>query len=65
MIELRKATRKAVKYACLHFHYAKSVPVVSYAYNVYENGNGAELSFLAPAQQSILRKCLIAFKAKF
>lgn len=38
MIELRKATPKAVKYACLHFHYSKSVPSVSYGYNVYQDG---------------------------
>lgn len=37
MIELRKSTPKAIRYACLHFHYAKSVPSVQYAYNVYEN----------------------------
>lgn len=38
MIELRKATADAIRYACLHFHYAKCVPSVSYAYNVYEDG---------------------------
>lgn len=38
MIELRKATAKAVRYACLHFHYAKSVPSVLYGYNVYQDG---------------------------
>lgn len=38
MIELRKATPKAIRYACLNFHYAKSVPSVQYAYNVYEGG---------------------------
>ena len=39
MIELRHATRKAVEYACKNFHYAKCVPAVTHAYNVYENGN--------------------------
>lgn len=39
MITLTKATPKAVKYACTHFHYAKSVPATKYAYNVYEDGN--------------------------
>lgn len=38
MIELRKSTPKAIKYACLHFHYAKCVPSVSYGYNVYQDG---------------------------
>ena len=38
MVELRKASTKAIKYACLHFHYAKRVPAVKYAYNVYQNG---------------------------
>lgn len=38
MIELRKATPKAVKYACMNFHYAKSVPAVKYSYNVYNDG---------------------------
>jgi len=51
MITLTKATGEAVKYACLHFHYAKRVPSAWYSYNVYnENkewcgvivyGNGA------------------------
>ncbi len=48
MIELRKATRKAVKYACLHFHYAKAVPVVSYAYNAYENGEWCGVIIFGP-----------------
>ena len=38
MIELRKATPKAIRYACLNFHYAKAVPSVSYGYNVYQDG---------------------------
>lgn len=38
MIELRKATPKAIRYACLNFHYAKSVPSVQYGYNVYQDG---------------------------
>ena len=32
-----KATPKAIKYACLNFHYAESVPTVQYAYNVYND----------------------------
>lgn len=38
MITLTKATPKAIRYACLKFHYAKAVPSVQYGYNVYENG---------------------------
>ena len=38
MIELRRASAKAIKYACLHFHYARSVPANQYSYNIYENG---------------------------
>lgn len=38
MIELRKATHEAIKYSCLHFHYSKSVPSVSYGWNVYQDG---------------------------
>lgn len=37
-MRITKANRKAVEYACKHFHYAKSVPTVQYAYNVY-NGD--------------------------
>lgn len=35
MITLKRATPEAVRYACLNFHYAKAVPCVEYAYNVY------------------------------
>lgn len=36
---LKRATTKAIKYACLNFHYAKCVPAVQYAYNVYNSQN--------------------------
>lgn len=39
MVTLKRATPEAVKYACLHFHYAKRVPCSEYSYNVY-NANG-------------------------
>ena len=32
---LKKATYKAIKYACLKFHYAKSVPVNVFGYSVF------------------------------
>lgn len=37
MVKLTLANIDAVKYACLNFHYAKRVPVIAIAYNVYEN----------------------------
>lgn len=39
MITLKRATPEAVRYACLNFHYAKSVPSAKYAYNVYNAEN--------------------------
>ena len=35
MIELRRATPEAIRYACMKFHYAKAIPSAEYAYNVY------------------------------
>lgn len=32
---LKKANNEAIKYACHHFHYSKSVPVNTFGYNVY------------------------------
>lgn len=37
-MNITRATPKAYRYACMNFHYAKAVPVVSYAYNVYQDG---------------------------
>ena len=34
---LRKASYKAIKYACLNFHYSKRIPVVRSAYSVFNN----------------------------
>lgn len=39
MITLKRATPEAVRYACMNFHYAKAVPSVGYAYNVYNEAN--------------------------
>lgn len=36
-MRLEKASYKAVKYACLNFHYAKVVPVVGIAFSVFNN----------------------------
>lgn len=38
-MKITKANSKAIKKACLDFHYAKSVPTVQYAYNVYNDKN--------------------------
>ena len=38
-MRLEKASHKAIKYACMNFHYAKSVPNVGIAYNVFNNKN--------------------------
>jgi hypothetical protein len=34
---LEKASNKAIKYACLNFHYAKSIPVNVFGYSVFNN----------------------------
>ena len=36
-MRLTKASAKAVRYACMHFHYAKAVPVNTLGYNVYND----------------------------
>lgn len=36
-MRLTKANSKAIKKACIDFHYAKSVPTVQYGYNVYND----------------------------
>ncbi len=36
-MRLTVANKEAIKYACLKFHYAKSVPVNSFGYNVFNN----------------------------
>ncbi len=36
---LKKASYKAIKYACLNFHYAKSVPVNVFGYSVFNDKN--------------------------
>lgn len=38
-MRLTKATLQAIKYACLHYHYSKAIPVNPIGYNVY-NDNG-------------------------
>lgn len=36
---LKKASTKAVKYACMNFHYAKSIPVNTFGYSVFNENN--------------------------
>ena len=38
-MRLEIASHKAIKYACLNFHYAKVVPLTSIGFNVYNNNN--------------------------
>lgn len=38
-MRLEKASYKAVKYACLNFHYAKSIPVNVTGYSVFNDAN--------------------------
>lgn len=36
-MRITRANTAAIKYACLHFHYAKRVPVNTIGYNIYNN----------------------------
>lgn len=36
-MRISRATHKAVKYACLKFHYARAVPMVKYGFNIFNN----------------------------
>lgn len=38
-MKLEKASQKAIKFACLNFHYAKSVPVNSFGFSVFNDEN--------------------------
>lgn len=38
-MKLTRANAKAIKYACLRFHYAKAVPVNTLGYNVYNDND--------------------------
>ena len=38
-MRLEKASYKAIKYACLNFHYAKSIPVNTFGYSVFNKDN--------------------------
>lgn len=57
-MRISKATPDGTKYACLHFHYAKAVPVCQYVYNVWNDedewcgviiyGGGANMHIASP-----------------
>ena len=38
-MRLTRANNKAIRYACLNFHYAKYVPVTPFGYNVYNDND--------------------------
>lgn len=38
-MRLTRATPQAIRYACLHFHYAKAIPANTVGYNVYNDAN--------------------------
>ena len=38
-MRLEKASYKAVSFACLNFHYAKSIPVNTFGYSVFNDNN--------------------------
>jgi len=38
-MRLEIASHKAIKYACLNFHYARAIPVTQVAFNVYNKNN--------------------------
>ncbi len=76
-MRLTIANAKAIKYACLNFHYAKSVPSVQYGFNVYNDddewcgvicyGGGATPNIGKPfglAQGEILELVRVALNGK-
>tara|TARA_R100000353_G_scaffold27174_1_gene22895 strand:+ start:261 stop:836 length:576 start_codon:yes stop_codon:yes gene_type:complete len=38
-MQLKRATHKAIKYACMNYHYAKALPAVSVGYSVFNKKN--------------------------
>ena len=38
-MRLEIASNKAIKYACMNFHYAKAVPVNTFGYSVFNDNN--------------------------
>ena len=76
-MKLTIANAKAIRYACLNFHYAKSVPSVQYGFNIYNDedewcgvicyGGGATPNIGKPfglAQGEILELVRVALNGK-
>ena len=38
-MKLQKATHKAIKYACMNFHYAKTIPFIRIGFSVFNKKN--------------------------
>jgi hypothetical protein len=38
-MRLEKASHKAIKYACMKFHYAKAIPIISTGFSVFNDNN--------------------------
>lgn len=38
-MKINRASKKATRYACKNFHYAKCVPSVQYSYNIFNDNN--------------------------
>ena len=38
-MRLERASYKAIKYACLNFHYAQAIPVTGIAFSVFNDKN--------------------------
>lgn len=76
-MRLTPATKEAIRYACLHYHYAKAVPVNTVGYNVYNDsdewcgvilfGTGATINIGKPydlLQGQILELVRVALNGK-
>lgn len=76
-MRITPATPKAIRHACLKFHYAKAVPSVQYAYNVYNDvdewcgvicyGSGATVGIAEPFgmnQGEVLELVRVALNGK-
>ena len=76
-MKLTIANAQAIRYACLKFHYAKSVPSVQYGFNVYNDddewcgvicyGSGATINIAKPfgmVQGEVLELVRVALNGK-
>lgn len=76
-MKITLATAKAIRHACLNFHYAKCVPSVQYGFNIYNDenewcgvicyGSGATVNIAKPfnmAQGEVLELVRVALNGK-